>query len=156
MEIDILRHGAALPGAPGASDAGRELSAEGRAQLIDVLERARESGARPSLIIASPYTRAMQTARLAAEILGYTGAIESNPALEPDRSPFDLWDEIRARSGESEILLAGHLPILGDLTSILLGKGVGITAATMLRIHVPELVPEPSGTLQWLLRPGTR
>ena len=121
--------------------------------MIDVLKRAREAGAKPSLIIASPYARAAATGRLAAEVLGYTGQIESNPALEPDRSPFDLWDEIRARSGESEILLAGHLPILGDLASILLGNGVGISTATMLRIHVPELVPEPAGTLQWLLQP---
>jgi len=30
---------------------------------------------------------------------------------------------------------------------------VAITPGTMLRIHVPELVPEPGATLQWVLQP---
>jgi phosphohistidine phosphatase len=156
MVIEILRHGAAAPAAPGGSDADRELTPEGRACVVDVLSRARDAGAKPSLILSSPYIRAHQTARLAAEIFAYTGAIEQSRALEPERSPFDLWDEIRARKAESEILLAGHLPLLGDLASILLGKAVGIGAATMLRIHVSDLVPEPAATLEWVIRPGQR
>jgi len=30
---------------------------------------------------------------------------------------------------------------------------VAITPGTMLRILVPELVPEPGATLQWVLQP---
>ncbi len=156
MNIDILRHGAADAAGPGSPDADRELTEQGRADLTDVLTRAREAGARPTLILTSPLVRARDTAKLAAEILGYTGPIEQSRALEPERSPFDLWDEIRTRQDESEILLAGHLPLLGDLASILLGKGVGIGTATMVRIQVPELVPEPAGKLEWIIRPGGR
>ena len=153
MEIDLLRHGTAAPAEPGGADGDRPLSEAGQAQVRDVVERAREAGAKPSLILCSPYTRAVQSANIAAGALGYTGRIERSRALEPDRSPFDLWDDLRGRSGETEILLVGHLPLLGDLASILLGKGVGITPATMVRIHIPELVPEPGGTLQWVLQP---
>jgi len=153
MEIDILRHGASLPAEPGGADTDRPLSEQGRAQVKDVVERARDAGAKPSLILASSYARAVETAAIAARILGYSGTIVESRSLEPDRSPFDLWDALRERTEESEILLVGHLPLLGDLVSILLGKGVGITPGTMLRIHVPELVPEPAATLQWVLQP---
>ena len=156
MNIDLLRHGAAESAGPGGADADRELTDQGRADLIDVLTRARDDGVKPSLILSSPFLRARDTAKLAAEILGYTGPIEHSPALEPERSPFDLWDAIRTRKHETEILLAGHLPLLGDLASILLGKGVGIGTATLVRIHIPELVPEPEGKLEWILRPGGR
>lgn len=153
MEIDLLRHGAALPQDRGTPDADRPLSDTGQAQVRDVAARALEAGAKPSLILVSPYARARESASIAAKALGYRGEIVESRALEPDRSPFDLWDAVRERTGESEILLVGHLPLLGDLASILLGRGVGITPGTMVRIHVPELVPEPGGTLQWLLQP---
>jgi len=156
MEIDLLRHGAALAAAPGASDTDRALSAEGREQVRDVLERAREAGVKPSLILTSPYLRAVQTAQIAVEILGYAGDVVSSRGLEPERSPFDLWDELRTRGGDGEILLVGHQPLLGDVASILLGKGVGIGTGTMVRIHVPELVPEPAASLQWVIQPGAR
>ena len=153
MQVDLLRHGAATPSKPGSSDGDRPLSDAGEAQVKAVAERAREAGAKPSLILSSPYTRARQTAAIAAKILGYSGAIVEIRSLEPDRSPFDLWDDVRARTEESEILLVGHLPLLGDLASILLGRGIGIPPATIVRIHVPQLVPEPGASLQWVLGP---
>jgi phosphohistidine phosphatase len=151
MLLDILRHGHALPADPGGADADRSLSPEGREQVRKVVEQARDAGARPSLMIASPYLRAGQTAEMAAEILGYTGAIERSALMEPAGSPFDLWDDLRRRSGEGEILVVGHLPLLSDLASLLVKQNVRITPGMMLRIEVPELVPEPGGVLQWKL-----
>jgi phosphohistidine phosphatase len=151
MLLDLLRHGAAMPADPRGSDAERELSQEGREYVTGVLERARGAGANPSLVIASPYVRARQTAEIAVSILGYKGAIERSRALEPDRPPFDLWDAVRRRDAESEILLVGHLPLLGDLAMLLLKRSVRIYPGTMLRIEVPELVPEPTGILEWML-----
>jgi phosphohistidine phosphatase len=151
MLLDILRHGHALPADPGGADADRSLSPEGREQVKNVAEQARDAGVKPSLMIASRYLRAGQTAEIAAEILGYTEAIERSALLGPGDSPFDLWDDLRRRSGESEILIVGHLPLLGDLASLLLKQNVRITPGMMLRIEVPELVPEPGGVLQWKL-----
>ena len=151
MLVDLLRHGAALAAAPGGADSERALSQEGREQLQGVVERARAAGAKPSLLISSPYRRARETAEIAAGILGYAGAIGRSRALEPDRSPFDIWDEVRRRDTESEILLVGHLPLLGELALLLLKRSVRIYPGTMLCIEVPELVPEPSGTLEWML-----
>ena len=151
MLLDILRHGQALPADPGGADADRSLSPEGREQVKNVAEQARDADVKPSLMIASPYLRAGQTAEIAAEILGYTRAIERSALMAPDGSPFDLWDDLRRRSGESEILIVGHQPLVGDLASLLLKQGVRITAGMMLRIEVPELVPEPGGVLQWKL-----
>jgi phosphohistidine phosphatase len=151
MLVDLLRHGAALAGAPGGTDSDRELSAEGREQVKGVVERALAAGTKPSLIICSPYRRARETAEIAAAILGYAGALERNRALEPDRSPFDIWDEVRRRDTESEILLVSHLPLLGELALLLTKRSVRIYPGTMVRIAVPELVPEPGGTLEWML-----
>src|SRR5579863_1219244 len=59
------RHAESEPAPPG----------EGRDKLRRVLKRARAAGVAPSLILSSPYKRALETAEVAADILGYAGRI---------------------------------------------------------------------------------
>src|SRR6185503_14491628 len=54
MEILLLRHGIAEDPAPGMHDGDRALTPKGERKLKDVLVRAREAGARPSVILSSP------------------------------------------------------------------------------------------------------
>ena len=98
MQIYLLRHGIADNSSP---DSERALTAEGREKLRRVLARARAANAAPSLILSSPYRRALETAGVAAEVLGYEGKVVKTQALVPDASPFDTWEEIRERPGES-------------------------------------------------------
>jgi phosphohistidine phosphatase len=158
MQIYLLRHGIAEDGAPGRPDSERALTAEGREKLHRVLHRARQAGLSPSLILSSPYRRALETAAVAEEVLDYKGKLVKTRALVPDASPYDTWDEIRTRPEESAILLASHEPLMSSLTAFLLASptlAVDMKKAALVRIDCDRMGPEPRGVLKWMLTPAT-
>ena len=122
MQIYLLRHGIAEESRPGISDPERALTSEGREKLRRVLKQARRAGASPSLILSSPYRRALETADVAVAVLGYGGKVVRTRALTPEASPFDAWEEIRARTDEPAILLASHEPLMSGLAAFLLNS----------------------------------
>jgi phosphohistidine phosphatase len=157
MEIYLLRHGIAEDVNGGHSDADRELTSEGREKLRRVLKRARSADVSPSLILSSPYKRAVQTADVAAEALEYEGKVVETEALIPNASPEQVWEEIRARHDESAILLASHEPLMSILAAFLLGAPalqVDMKKAALVRIDCDRLGREPRGVLKWMLTPA--
>jgi phosphohistidine phosphatase len=156
MEIYLFRHGIAEEGQPGGSDSSRELTDEGRKRTSEVVRLARKAGARPTLIVSSPYARARQTAKIAAEELGYEGHILQSEALVPHKSPEDVWKEIRDHADEPAVLLAGHEPLLGHAVAYLLNSPalrVEMKKAAMVRIDVESLRAAPHGILRWMIVP---
>ncbi len=155
MQIYLLRHGIADDSTP---DSERALTPEGREKLRRVLARAHSAGVAPSLILSSTYRRAIETADVAAEVLGYTGKIVKTRALLPPASPFETWEEIRKRPAEQAILLASHEPLMSSLAAFLLSSPalvVDMKKAALLRVDCERLGPEPKGVLKWMLTPGT-
>jgi phosphohistidine phosphatase len=151
MEIYLLRHGIAEEGYP---DSARALTPEGKEKLRKVLK---QSGAKPSLIISSPYKRALETAAIAAEVLGYAGEVERAQALTPDGSTAGVWEEIRIRKNEDAILLASHEPLMSATVAFLLGAPglhVDMKKAALVRVDVDRFGPQPLGVLKWMLTPG--
>jgi len=151
MEIYLLRHGIAEDGSP---DSARALTAEGKEKLRRVLKRA---PVKPSLILTSPYRRAVETAEIAAEVLGYDGDIERAEPLTPNGSPAAVWEEIRARKNENAILLASHEPLMSATAAFLLGVPglhVDMKKAGLVRVDVDRFGPQPSGVLKWMLTPA--
>ncbi|HMD50213.1 MAG TPA: histidine phosphatase family protein [Bryobacteraceae bacterium] len=156
MDIYLLRHGIADEGRAGQPDSDRALTAEGRKKLRGVLRAAATAGVRPSLIMTSPYKRALQTAELAAEILEYGGDLVRTRALEPGSRPEAAWDEIRAHKDEQDVLLAGHEPLFSSLTAYLLGSTdlrVDFKKGGLLCLEVDRFVGAPKGVLKWYLTP---
>jgi phosphohistidine phosphatase len=154
MEIYILRHGVAEDGQPGQPDSERALTPDGRKKLRNVLRTAAAAGLAPSLILTSPYKRALQTAQLAAEILDYKGELLRTKALEPASSPKAVWDEIRVHKDEAQILLAGHEPLFSRLTAYLLGSPslqVDFKKGAIACVEVERFGAEPHGVLRWML-----
>lgn len=157
MEIYLLRHGIAEDGHAGQADADRGLTDEGREKLGRVLKRARSADVSPSLILSSPYRRAVETAEIAAEVLQYKGKTTETQALIPNASPQEAWEEIRARHGESAILLASHEPLMSTLAAFLLNSPaleVDMKKAALVRIDFDKLGREPRGVLKWMLTPA--
>ena len=139
------------------SDPERALTDEGKEKLRRVLKRARAAGVAPSLILSSPYRRALETAAIAAQVLGYQGKTVETPALEPMASPHDAWNQIRQRRGEEGILLASHEPLMSSLAAFLLRSpalAVDMKKAALVRIDCHGLSPEPLGVLKWMLTPA--
>ena len=157
MEIYLLRHGIAGDAGAGQPDSERELTAEGRDKLRRVLKRARASGVSLSLILSSPYRRAVQTAAVAGEVLEYSGKVVETRALIPDAPPQEAWDEIRGRHGESAILLASHEPLMSTLAAFLLGSPalqVDMKKAALVRIDCERFGREARGVLKWMITPA--
>jgi len=154
MEIYLLRHGIAEEGRSGGRDSDRALTAEGREKLRRVLKRAHQAGARPEMILASPYLRAVETAQIAAEALEYRGEIVKTPALVPDASPGEAWDEICSRRTEESILLASHEPLMSSLAAFLLSTPalqVDMKKGAIVRLDCERFGPVPHGVLKWML-----
>jgi phosphohistidine phosphatase len=157
MEIYLLRHGIAEDARAGQPDAERELTDEGREKLRRVLKRARSADVSPSLILASPYRRARETAAIASNVLDYKGKVVETNSLIPDASPQEMWHEIRARHDEGAILLASHEPLMSALAAFLLAcpaLQVDVKKAALVRIDCDRIGREPRGVLKWMLTPA--
>lgn len=156
MQIYILRHGIAEDGHAGQPDSERALTSEGRKKLRNVMRAAAAADVRPSLILTSPYRRALQTAQLAAEVLAYQGDVLRTSALEPSASPQAVWEEIRVHKDEPEILLSGHEPLFSALTAYLLGCAnlqIDFKKAGLACVEAGRFGGEPHGVLKWYLTP---
>jgi phosphohistidine phosphatase len=156
MELYLLRHGIAEDHAATGRDQDRALTEEGRQKLRRVLKRAAVAGISPSLIISSPYKRAVETAEIAASELDYKGKILRVGSLTPDSSPPSVWSEIREHRNESSILLAGHEPLFSATVAFLLGSTnqmVDFRKAALMRIDIQSFGASPQGVLQWMLTP---
>jgi phosphohistidine phosphatase len=154
MELYVFRHGIANDVQAGGSDSARNLTKEGRDKVASVARLARRAGVEPSLILSSPYVRAVETARIAAEEFGYSGTSLKTDALVPFGTPKGVWDELRDHADERAILLAGHEPLLSQLVAYLLGAPalrVEMKKATMVRIDMNGGGPVPHGTLRWII-----
>lgn len=157
MQIYLLRHGIAEDAAPGRPDSERPLTSEGREKLRRVLKRARSADCAPSVILSSPYKRALQTAAVAAEVLAYEHEVVKVPSLVPEGSPEDVWQEIRRRPNERAILLSSHEPLMSTMVTFLLDSPallVDMKKAALVRIECERLGPRPKGVLKWMLTPG--
>jgi phosphohistidine phosphatase len=157
MQIYLLRHGIAEDARAGQPDSERALTGDGREKLRRVLKRARSAELEPTVILSSPYRRALETAAVAAEVLGYKGEIVRVRALTPDASPHDAWEEIRDRKDERSILLSSHEPLMSSMAAFLLdspGLMVDMKKAALVRIDCDRIGPKPRGILKWMLTPG--
>jgi phosphohistidine phosphatase len=156
VELYIFRHGIAEISGPGEPDSARALTDAGRKKVAEVVKTARRAGFQPSLIVSSPYLRAVQTAEVAVDELEFHDDVVRSDALIPHGSPEGVWRELRDYRDESAILLAGHEPLLSLLVAYLLaapGLRVEMKKAAMVRIDVETLGPLPRGTLRWMITP---
>jgi phosphohistidine phosphatase len=156
MELYLFRHGIAEDARPGHTDAKRALTDEGKKKVAEVVNAVRRAGVEPSLIASSPYVRAMETARIAAEGFNYKSDIVRTENLVPHSTPQKVWAELRDYREESAVLLAGHEPLLSQLLAYLLASPalrVEMKKAAMVRIDIDTFGTAPHGTLRWILTP---
>ena len=175
MQVHILRHGTAEDIRAGGSDFERKLTPAGREEVRRAIACVRPAMA-PTLILSSPFARALETAQIAAEVAGYTGNIVRTEALEPNASPHLVWQVSASDATEEDIdrmtrqlrrpgpplpavLLAGHEPLLSQLMAYLLNcptLHVDMRKATLVRIDIDRFAGKPCGLLRWVLPPDLR
>jgi phosphohistidine phosphatase len=153
MQIYLVRHGIAESISSG-SDADRDLTEEGRKKLRDVLKTAARAGVAPSLVISSPYRRAVATARIAIDLLDSNSDLVESRALVPDGDVRNVWQEVRTYRDQDSLMLVGHEPLFSSLGAYLLGfpdLAIDFKKGALLAIEVNSFGPHPRGILKWML-----
>lgn len=153
MQLYVMRHGDAIRVAP--TDADRPLSPLGEHQALTMVESMLE--APPERLLASPYLRAQQTARIVQRGLsehGITLSIETVDYITPDDSPSDVV-RLLSQYNDECILMVSHQPLVGCLVTLLSeGHTMG---APMLTASIANLTMDQIGvgmaTLEWIKTP---
>jgi len=156
MEIYLLRHGAAERNASCGRDADRRLTEEGIAAVTEVVTQALQAGFNPSLILTSPYTRALETATLAARFVAYDQEILTTTALTPESTPEEAWAELRLYGDQASVLAVTHEPLVSALASWMLGSArteIEFKPGAMVRIDIETVTAKPRGVRRWTIVP---
>ena len=112
----------------------------------------------PSLVLTSPWLRAVQTAQILAETLALDDQPVPCEALAADADVGKLAECVGEQAPDAIIAMVGHSPWMEELAALLLGG-----SASGLRIAFPksgvmgielEEVAAGAGELQFFLRPG--
>jgi len=150
VELYLLRHAKAEPHAASGRDQDRAITPDGIERLRRVITEAKEAGLDPKWIVASPYLRAQQTARIAADILGYTEPILVSTRLVPEAEPEEVWAEVRDIDPDSPLLFVAHEPLLSSTATWLTGERHGIIefkTSTLVHIDFESVGAKPKGEL---------
>ncbi|MFM8655566.1 MAG: phosphohistidine phosphatase SixA [Chthoniobacterales bacterium] len=118
MTLYLLRHAEAE--ALAASDHARRLTPKGEDQAERTGKFCRRHDVVPEVILSSPVTRALQTAKIVQKSFSDSELIEV-PWAACEMDPHTARDELRAYAKLNAVMLVGHQPDLGHLAATLLG-----------------------------------
>ncbi len=158
MHVYIVRHGIAVdredPHCP--PDPERYLTEEGVDKTKGVAKGLAALGVSPDLFLTSPYVRAVQTAEILADAVGYPRQkIRRSDVLLPGTEPSLLFCELAKDKQASSVFLFGHAPHLDDVIAAALGAKKPLTALKKAGVALLELkrISPPIGLLVWLAIP---
>ncbi len=158
--IFLLRHAKAENGTEGSSDFDRKLNERGGGDAQAVGELIKQRDLQVDLVLSSPALRARQTSELALKAAGLPKQIrfdkriyEANP-----RELLAILSEIDEAT--TSLMLVGHNPGLEDLILTLTAQPAHLSPATLVKIDLEVAqwtdALENNGTLDWLVKPGSR
>ncbi|HEX3797312.1 MAG TPA: phosphohistidine phosphatase SixA [Verrucomicrobiae bacterium] len=159
MELYLLRHGIAEDRNPEApnDDSLRRLTAEGRTKMRRATGGMKSLELEFDLILASPYLRTKETAKIVAEGLGCEELMEVSGALASEGgNPRVLIEELKRDYGECEsLLVVGHEPYLSRLIGRLISGDdrslVTMKKGALCKLAVGDLSYGRCACLEWLL-----
>jgi len=153
MRVYLVRHADSIDGVGNMPDSARHLSARGRLSFREMARRFREAGGLPTLILTSPFVRAVQTAEILSEALGYDGEVVVSPRLSPGFDVDGLNEVLDGCPGEREIAFVGHAPDLGDMLALLLSipGGYAMRKGAIAALDLPDAGPRLRARFAWLL-----
>lgn len=155
MELYVLRHGIPVdPDDWAGDDASRPLTDAGEVQVervISLLKARGEIGI--DRLLASPYQRTQQTARIVAEVLGVR--METFLPLASGGGPGAILNELSKRPPLPErLMLVGHSPDLSMVIGVLTGSPSALHPLDRCGIARLEGDLAPGWMrLSWLRRP---
>ncbi len=159
MRLILIRHGIAVDredaGCP--PDPDRYLTKEGTARTREAMLGLQSLDVKPEVILSSPYVRAVQTAKLAAEAFQIPERkVRRTEALLPGADPSDLLGEL-GKISVACVACCGHAPNLDEVLAHAVGARGAFTALKKAGAACVEVDPDQpgTGTLHWLYLPAT-
>jgi len=151
MHLFLLRHGEAQLFAD--SDPERALTSVGYHDTNTILSQSKADLQRVTKIIASPYVRAQQTAKLASELLELP--VETSDILTPDSRLSSLSEMLETLHDEVPLLVT-HQPLVGSYVDWLCGLAPGrhVMGTSALACIETDILAGSCGELLWLHQPG--
>ena len=157
MELLIVRHADAGDreefAKTGQPDHLRPLTKKGQKQMRVAAAALVQLVPRASIIVTSPYVRAVETQRIVSEAYGNTPRVETSDTLEPERPPADFAKWLRAQDA-AVVIAVGHEPQLSTAASWFMGLGesrVELKKAGACLLEFDDQPMKGAGTLRWLM-----
>ena len=160
MDLYIVRHAVAhdrdLDRWP--TDESRPLTDEGVERFTSVAKGLATLATRPDRLLASPLVRAVQTAKILTDTIGWP-EVEIDPLLEPGARVEKIIGLLAAHPEDARVAIVGHEPDLGSLVSQLTaGAGtpsfVPMKKGGVARVVCDGVPSSGTGDLKWLSTPG--
>lgn len=150
MRVYLMQHGRPVPK---EEDPDRPLSDQGKGDVGRMSEFLKKSGVKIQEVFHSGKTRARQTAEIMLSQL--------NPRLKAQEraglSPLDDVKEIASQliDAEQDLLIAGHLPHLGKLASLLVAGDEKVPVVSFQQGGVVCLEKDEEGgwSVAWMVVP---
>jgi len=127
MIIHLIRHAEAVERTAELPDEHRFLTPRGRKRFRRVASSLKKSGIDPDIILTSPLIRAVQTAEILAQTLKFKGDLVVTPLLAHGFQTEELEKLKQGFPRAKELVLVGHEPELGAVTSTLLAAKTSCT-----------------------------
>ena len=152
MEIYLMRHGTPYSV---DEDPQKSLNNTGVKECAIAGKTLIRLGVDADLVVSSSKKRALQTAEIISEAIGYAkDKIVISPVLAPQGFPKDVISFLEDFQDKRKVLIVGHLPLLENLVYELINNEQGIsvcfTPASLCLIEIEKIVIN-SGTLRWFL-----
>jgi phosphohistidine phosphatase len=156
MNVILFRHGPAGRADPERwpTDVDRPLTPRGTVRTRAAARGLAGASNGVSIILTSPYVRALGTARIAGETLGVS-TVETLEALSVGRGPRGVFTALSKLQPDLTVMLVGHEPDLGMLAATMLGwtRALPLKKAGACAIEFED-VPRPgTGHLLWYMSP---
>lgn len=154
MKMLIVRHGEAEPNRD--DDAARALTERGAAQVTALWKALHDKEVKITRLVASPFLRTQQTARLIAAF--YPGvAVETSDVLLSESDPAAVFAWLQEQPQADGLALVSHMPLVAILTGMLtdcanarLAFVPGMVACLDL-----EVAAVAGAALRWSISPET-
>lgn len=160
MQLILFRHGIAIdredPNCP--PDPERYLTQEGEHLTQQAAYGLKAMKVTPNRILTSPLLRAVQTAKIAADVLRVKSSdLIVTDALLPHEDPAGFISSLAQYDG-ADVLAVGHAPHIDEIVA----RGIGISDGTVTSLKkagaaLLEFAPSVTvpGKLLWVLPAGT-
>ena len=150
MRTYLMQHGKPVPK---EEDPDRPLSEKGKGDVARISKFLRISGLKVEEAFHSGKTRARQTAEIMLSQLNPDGKAQERAGLSPLDDVKEIASQIKG--ADKDLLIAGHLPHLGKLASLLITGDEGVPVVSFQQGGIVCLEKDAEGrwSVAWMLVP---